>query len=40
MVGPFVLRLTKEIGYWIKNIPFLGIILQEIDDIFKEQKKN
>lgn len=40
MVGPFVLRLMKEIGYWIKNLPFLAVIEKEIDHIFVEQKKN
>jgi hypothetical protein len=40
MVGPFVMRLTKEMGYWRKFIPFLSSIVKDVDQIFEEQKKN
>lgn len=34
------MRLMKDIGHWINQFPFLAIILQEVDQVFKEQKKN
>jgi hypothetical protein len=40
MLGPFVMRITKEMGYWRKLFPFLTTIISDIDEIFEEQKKN
>lgn len=34
MVGAFVLRLGKEMGYWRKHLPFLGLLVKEVDEVF------
>ena len=40
MTGAFVLRFCREVSYWATVLSFVIDLVDEIDGIFCEQKKN
>lgn len=40
MTGAFVMRLCREVCYWASILSFVVDLVDEIDRVFCEQKKN